>query len=242
MVKNYLVCAVRPVTDKWMNQRGSHLYDHYLEMYQIHLASFQHFVQETFETVLWTDPVANNEEYALANWKATVDLHNSEPCNIFWAGADTIMTQPTSIFSERFPEYRLFNYTDPKSHNEFPHYFNDDIMYYPHTTSREVWELGEQWWSNIENHPDRNWGFDQLRHNAMFWSQDIPESDRLHPKLAYQAMKLRFLSNQRAINNHNAWNGVDLNQAHIIHFHGSRGSEAVIHIMKQICSQLGIKI
>jgi len=242
MVKNYLVCAVRPVTDKWMNQRGSHLYDHYLEMYQIHLASFQHFVQEPFETVLWTDPVANNEEYALANWKATVDLHNSEPCNIFWAGADTIMTQPTSIFSERFPEYRLFNYTDPKSHNEFPHYFNDDIMYYPHTTSREVWELGEQWWSNIENHPDRNWGFDQLRHNAMFWSQDIPESDRLHPKLAYQAMKLRFLSNQRAINNHNAWNGVDLNQAHIIHFHGSRGSEAVIHIMKQICSQLGIKI
>jgi hypothetical protein len=136
----------------------------------------------------------------------------------------------------------LFNYTDPKNHNEFAHYFNDDVMYYPHTTSSEVWDLGEQWWSNIENHPDRNWGFDQLRHNAMFWSQDIPESDRLHPKLAYQAMNLRSLSDQRVIDAHNAWNGIALNQAHVIHFHGSRGSQAVISIMKEICSQLGIKI
>jgi len=241
MVKNYLVGAVRPVTDNWMNQASANLHADYSEMYQISLASFQHFVQEPFETVLWTDPVSNNEEYALANWKATVELRNSGPCNIFWAGADTIMVQPTSLFSDRFLEYRLFNYTDPKNHNEFPRYFNDDLMYYPHTTSDEVWELGEQWWSNIENHPNRNWGFDQLRHNAMFWSQDIPDSDRLHPKMAYQAMKIRSLTEQELID-HNSWNGININSAHILHFHGSRGSQAVIAIMKRLSNHFGIKI
>ena len=241
MVKNYLVCAVRPVTDNWMNQASANLHADYSEMYQISLASFQRFVQEPFETVVWTDPVANNEEYTLANWKATVALRNSGPCNIFWAGADTMMVQPTSLFSDRFLEYRLFNYTDPKNHTEFPRYFNDDIMYYPHTTSDEVWELGEQWWSNIENHPNRNWGFDQLRHNAMFWSQDIPDSDRLHPEMAYQAMKIRSLTEQELID-HNSWNGININSAHILHFHGSRGSQAVIAIMKRLSNHLGIKI
>jgi hypothetical protein len=241
MVKNYLVGAVRPVTDNWMNQASANLHADYSEMYRISLASFQRFVQEPFETVLWTDPVANNEEYTLANWKATVELRNSGPCNIFWAGADTMMVQPTSLFSDRFSEYRLFNYTDPKNHTEFPRYFNDDLMYYPHTTSDEVWNLGEQWWSNIENHPNRNWGFDQLRHNAMFWSQDIPDSDRLHPKLAYQAMKIRSLTEQELID-HNSWNGININSAHILHFHGSRGSQAVIAIMKRLSNHLGIKI
>ena len=241
MVKNYLVCAVRPVTDNWMNQASANLHADYSEMYQISLASFQRFVQEPFETVVWTDPVANNEEYTLANWKATVALRNSGPCNIFWAGADTMMVQPTSLFSDRFSEYRLFNYTDPKNHTEFPRYFNDDIMYYPHTTSDEVWELGEQWWSNMENHPNRNWGFDQLRHNAMFWSQDIPDSDRLHPEMAYQAMKIRSLTEQELID-HNSWNSININSAHILHFHGSRGSQAVIAIMKRLSNHLGIKI
>ena len=224
-----------------MNQASANLHADYSEMYQISLASFQRFVQEPFETVVWTDPVANNEEYTLANWKATVALRNSGPCNIFWAGADTMMVQPTSLFSDRFLEYRLFNYTDPKNHTEFPRYFNDDIMYYPHTTSDEVWELGEQWWSNIENHPNRNWGFDQLRHNAMFWSQDIPDSDRLHPEMAYQAMKIRSLTEQELID-HNSWNGININSAHILHFHGSRGSQAVIAIMKRLSNHLGIKI
>jgi len=241
MVKNYLVGAVRPVTDNWMNQASANLYSDYSEMYQISLASFQHFVQEPFETILWIDPVANNEEYALANWRATVELRNSGPCNIFWAGADTIMVQPTSLFSDRFSEYRLFNYTDPKNHNEFPRYFNDDLMYYPHTTSDKVWELGEQWWSNIENHPNRNWGFDQLRHNAMFWSQDIPESDQLHPEMAYQAMKLRSVD-ATVLAQHDQWNGISINSAHILHFHGSRGSHEVIAIMKQLSNYLGIKI
>jgi hypothetical protein len=108
--------------------------------------------------------------------------------------------------------------------------------------SPNVWKLGEEWLTQRETHPNRNWGFDQLRHNAMFWSQDILDSDRLHPEMAYQAIKLRSLSDQLMIDIHNEWNGIDINQAHMLHFHGSRGSQSVITIMKEICSQLGIKL
>ena len=130
MVKNYLVCAVRPIEDGWHLEKNQDLYAQYRQMYDLRLASFRKFVKEPFEAILWTDPVKNNDEYTIANWNAIKELWHKEPCNIFWAGADTLMTQPTSLFSDTFKEYRMFNYTDPKSHREFEHYFNDDIQYY----------------------------------------------------------------------------------------------------------------
>jgi hypothetical protein len=224
-----------------MDQSSTQLHLDYQEMYRLRLASFQHFVKEPFETILWTDPATNGDTCAYQNWLDIKDLWHREPCNIFWAGADTLMIRPTELFSDRFPEYRLFNYTDPKSHNECIHHFNDDIQYYPHTMLDHVWKLGEDWLEQRETHPDRNWGFDQLRHNAMFWNQDIDESDRLHPEMAYQAMRLRSLD-QNAITWHNEWNRISINQAHILHFHGSRGSQEVINIMRKISNQLGIKL
>ena len=241
MVKNYLVCSVRPISENWMGNDSSQLYLDYQEMYRLRLASFEHFVKEPFETILWTDTATNGDTCAYQNWLDIKELWNREPCNVFWAGADTLMIQPTELFSDRFTEYRLFNYTDPKSYRDFAHYFNDDIQYYPHTMSDDVWKLGEEWLTQRETHPDRNWGFDQLRHNAMFWNQDIDESDILHPEMAYQAMNLRVLA-QNVIDWHNDWNRISINQAHILHFHGSRGSQAVINIMREMCNQLAIKI
>ena len=239
MVKNYLVCAVRPIEDGWHLEKNKDLYAQYRQMYDLRLASFRKFVTEPFEAVLWTDPVKNNDEYTIANWQAIKELWHSEPCNIFWSGADTLMTQPTSLFSDRFKEYRMFNYTDPKTHREFQHYYNDDIQYYPHTMSKETWDLGEQLWSQREGHPDQFWGFDQNRHNAMFWSQGIPKEDWHHPELAYQAMKMRELS-QEVVEKHNEWNGIPLQYAHILHFHASRGSQQVIDLMRFICKEIGV--
>ena len=240
MVKNYLVCSVRPISENWMNQDSSQMHMDYQEMYRLRLASFEHFVKEPFEAVAWTDPATYSDTCTYQNWLDIKELWHKEPCNIFWAGADTLMIRPTELFSDKFPEYRLFNYTDPRSYGDFAHHFNDDIQYYPHTMSSDVWKLGEEWLTQRETHPDRNWGFDQLRHNAMFWSQDIPDSDRLHPEMAYQAMNLRSI-NSDVIGQHNGWNSLSIEQAHILHFHGSRGSQAVINIMKEICNQLGIQ-
>ncbi len=240
MVKNYLVCSVRCISENWMGTPSSQLYLDYQEMYHLRLASFEQFVKEPFEAVVWTDPATNCDTCTYQNWLDIKELWHREPCNIFWAGADTLMIKPTELFSDRFPEYRLFNYTEPRSYKDFTNHFNDDIQYYPHTMSDDVWELGEKWLAQRETHPDRNWGFDQLRHNAMFWSQDIPDSDRLHPEMAYQAMRLRTLD-PKVIEQHNRFNSLSMEQAHILHFHGSRGSQAVINIMKELCNQLGIQ-
>jgi hypothetical protein len=239
MVKNYLVCAVRPIEDGWHIEKNQDLYAQYRQMYDLRLASFRKFVAEPFEAVLWTDPVKNNDEYTVTNWNAIKELWHSEPCNVFWAGADTLMTQPTSLFSDKFKEYRLFNYTDPKSYRGYVNFFNDDIQYYPHTMSKETWDVGEQLWSVKEGHPDQFWGFDQLRHNEMFWSQGIPEEDWHHPELAYQAMSFRELT-QESVDQHNAWNGIPLQYAHILHFHASRGSQKVIDLMRFISKEIGV--
>lgn len=239
MVKNYLVCAVRPVTDNWMHRQDNTLYDCYNEMFKIRSASFKKFVQEPYEEIVWTEAVADNEQYTKQNWKQTQALKALGPCNIFWAGADTLMTKPTSLFGDRFREFRLFNYTEPRTHHQFPDYFNDDVLYYPHTMDEFVWNLGEFYWQGIEDHPDRKWGFDQLRHNAMFWSQNIERVDRFHPEMAYQAMNLRTLD-ASAVAWHDQWNGIKINDAHILHFHGSRNCHQALAVMRQICNQLGV--
>lgn len=239
MVKNYLICAVRPILDGWHIEKNQDLYNAYQRMYEFRSRSFSRFVQEPFEEIVFRAPVKNNDEYTIANWNDIKQLWHSEPCNIFWAGADTLMTQPTSLFSDRFSEYRLFNYTDPKSYRGFQHLFNDDIQYYPHTMSPETWDLGERIWALREGHPDQFWGFDQLRHNEMFWSQGIAEDDCFHPELAYQAMGIRTF-HPAEIEAHNKWNNLDIRQAHILHFHASRGSEQVINLMEHLCRNLGI--
>lgn len=241
MVKNYLVCAVRKITDGWHIEKSPELHEMYMQMYKLRLASFKKFVQEDFEPILWTETVKDNEEYTIANWQETVKLFNDHPCNIFWAGSDTLMVKPTSLFST-FKEYRMFNWSDPKTHLNFEDYFNDDIMYYPHTMQEKIWKIGETMWKYCKTDPDRNWGFDQRRHNIMFWTQDIPKQDRRHPELAYQSMWLRNLDKAEGIAWHNAWNQFDIRDAHILHFHGSRGSAQVIEVMKQACERLGVTV
>ena len=238
MVKNYLVCAVRPITGGWHLEKSQDLHEAYREMYELRLASFRRFCQEPFEAVLWTEPASGSDECTWANWNSIRDLWRAEPCNIFWAGADTFMTRPTDVFG-RFQGYRLFNWTDPKSYGEFTNYFNDDIQYYPHDMSQEIWDLGEMLWQNRQGHPDQHWGFDQLRHNRMFWRQNIPDSDRHHPEMAWQAMRMRSLD-AATVAWHEQWNQCAWDQAHILHFHASRGSRQVIDIMHTLSQQLGI--
>lgn len=239
MVKNYLVCAVRPIKEGWMNKSSSNLHHSYLELYKLSLASFKKFVIEPFEHILWTNPADNNFDYNSSNWNDIKSLWNDKQCNIFWAGADTIMIKPTSLYSNVFKEYRIFNYTDPKSHSNFPHYFNDDIQYFPHTMDKSVWDLGDNLMKQGETHPEKQWGFDQMRHNYMFWSQNIDITSRCHPAMAYQAQNMRNL-NPDVIEWHNKWNGLDINNANILHFHASRGTQDVYTLMKEITLKLGI--
>jgi len=241
-VKNYLVSAVRPIQNGWHMEKNQDLYKAYGEMYQMRLASFHKFCQEPFEAVLWTEPTNDNDTYTEANWKAIKELWHQEPCNIFWAGADTFMIRPTSLFGDRFKEFRLFNYTEPRNHREFQHHFNNDVMYFPHTMKKEIWELGQQYWDEQrETHPDRHWGFDQLRNNAMFWAQGIHEDDCLHPEMNYMCHNLRSDS-PAELEATRIWNsGLPIADANILHFCASRGSIQVVNMMKVLCQELEVK-
>lgn len=239
VIKNYLVSAVRPIRNGWHIEKNQDLYKNYEAMYRYSLSSFRHFVQEPFEAICFTDPVDDNDNYTLENWKAIKELWHREPCNIFWAGADTFMTQSTPLFDNDFKEYRLFNYTEPRQHREFNNHFNDDVQYFPHTMKEEIWQVGEKYWEQRDDHPDRHWGFDQLRHNAMFWAQDIPDTDRLHPYMNYMCMRMRDL-NPEAIQWHEEWNNCEFARAHILHFCASRGSESAVILMKWLCDTLGV--
>jgi hypothetical protein len=238
-IKNYLVSAVRHIRAGSLQEKDIGLSTRYYEMYKLSLASCKFFLEEDFEPIIFTDPCQDVYECTKLNWYAIKKLWMSEPCNIFWLGSDTLMVKPTTIFN-RFKEFRLFNYTDPKSYKNFSHYFNDDSRIFPHTMDPKVWELGEMWWENGETHPEKNWGFDQLRHNGMFWSQNIPNDDVFHPELNFLAMNLRSLHPQ-IIQWHEQWNNCAFDKAHILHFCASRGSEQVIHLMTQLCNQLEIK-
>ena len=237
MVKNYLVTAVRPIQAGSLMEKRTDLYLAYQEMWQMAVASYKKFITEPFEVVVWDEPVADVDTACMQNWYAMKELWHEQPCRILWVGADTLMIRPTTIFSDRFKEFRMFNHSDPRTHQKFLRYFNDDVRYYSNTMSAETWQLGEDYLKLRETAEDRHWGFDQNRHNAMFWSQDI--KDWYHPEMAYQAMNLRNL-NTDTVDWHDQWNGIQIDQAHILHFHASRGSRQVINIMKTFCDKLGI--
>lgn len=240
-MKNYIVSAVRPIQQGWHIEKNQDLYKNYRRMYDYSLASYRKFVEEPFEAILLEEPVANNYEHNKATWQFIYDLWHSEPCNILWAGADTFMTQPTSLFTG-FKEYRLFNYTDPRSFGSFEHHFNDDVQLYPHSMSEDTWQVGLDFWQQGNTDPSLlEWGFDQLRHNAMFWSQEIDDNDRLKPHLNYLCMNMRSLDDH-VVAWHEQWNRCEFYRAHILHFCASRGSESVIKIMEELSKQLGIQL
>ena len=239
-MKNYLVGAVRPVSKTWgywktQQEESIALQEHkkYEDMYKISRASARKFLQGEWEEIKFTAPVLDARLYQIAQWYVIKELWHREPCNILAMGADTLFTKPTEIFG-RFDHMMMFNYTDPKTHAEFEHYLNDDIRYYPATMDSKVWSLGEQKMGEWFTHKEGNWGWGQLVHNYQFWSQGLGIEQALHPELAWQAFSL----NQ---SHSDSWNGIPLNDAHVLHFHGSRNSDSRVDIMSTLAKQLDIE-
>lgn len=240
-MKNYLVGAVRPVSTTWgywktQEEEAQALLGHkkYEDMYCISRASARKFLAGDWEEVKFTAPVRDARMYQIAQWYVIKELWHREPCNILAMGADTLFIKPTEVFG-RYNRMMMFNYTDPKTHTEFPHYFNDDIRYYPADMDPEVWSVGERAMEGWFTHAEGNWAWGQLIHNYQFWSQDIKVEDVLDPTMAWQAFSL----NQQ---HGNAWNGCDVNQAHILHFHGSRDADPRVQVMTNLATQIGINI
>ena len=238
-MKNYLVGAVRPSIKIWnpwtgqgddVNQQSNLTI--YNEMYDISRASAKKFLAGTWQEIKHTAPVLDARMFQIAQWYMIKELWFQEPCNILIMGADTMFLRPTEIFGQ-FKEMRMFNYTDPKTHPEHPHNFNDDIRYYPATMDPAVWDLGERLMSQWFSHAESDWACGQHIHNHMLWSQGVSVEEMLKPQLAWQAMG----SNDQEATN---WNKCAYHEAHILHLHGSRNNQNRRDVMKQLAQHLEI--
>lgn len=239
-MKNYVIwtnCDVKETAAKFGIQPCGNAINRaaYDIMFQISLASARRFLAGDWEPLVFTDAAETRVHLFQANWQRIWDIWHDEPCNVLYLDSDTMFLRPTEIFG-RFAEFRLFNWTDPKSKGCYTDYFNAGVRYYPVTISKEIWQIGhdlaQSWNLDI-------WDQEQLIFNEMFWQQDIDAADRRHPELNWQGM---LLSRGVARQAHDDWNQWPINQAHIIHVHGSRHAVNTAAVMQQACNQLGIKL
>lgn len=241
-IKNYLVSSIFDIkTTQWAwtdraNERD--IKTSYQRMYDVSLSTFKHFLAGEYEVKFWTGEVEHPTFVARKNWDLIRELWHNEPCNILWHGPDTQMIKPTDIF-DKYKNFELFSYTDPKSFGDVPHYFNNDIRYFPATMNPAVWELGDELVKNWNtSNTDHGWNYEQVMHNKMFWSQGYTIDTALRPDIVYQAQWLP--NTQQVKEQQDVWNGGKLEDAHIIHWHGSRNAELKLSAMRDVAQQTGV--
>ena len=253
MVKNYLVGAVRPVIKMWYpgpngvsadNPRWNIALQEYNEMYDVSRDSARKFLAGDWEEIKYTAPVLNAKLYQIGQWYMIKELWFREPCNILIATADTMFVRPTEIFG-KFDEFRLFNYTDPRGHHDLiqygqGHYFNNSVAYYPATMSNQTWELGERRMADWFTHDQADWDCGQLIDNHMFWSQEMPEEQRLRPDLNW-FMGQREIT-ETSLQLSQQWNNnCPFDITKIIHVAGSRGAGLAARLMKDMAKHIGLE-
>ena len=224
----------------WFEDRSSEgdLYDWYMKMHDISLRTFEKHLQGDWEFVFFNKEVENIQEVFKDHFFEIYDIWKQGDCNILYCGPDNIMMKPTEFFGQ-YDDFRMFNYTDPKSSEEPNHYniqhqhfFNADVRYYPSTMSQDIWDMGLEM---AENWDFDSWNTEQFILNKMLWDQEGRTIENtLDPTVAYQGHQL-FLDNweQRKAYS-NEWNTCDLKQAHIIHLHGSRNAPRKFALMEKL--------
>jgi hypothetical protein len=148
------------------------------------------------------------------------------------------MMKETDIFGMH-DDFRMFNYTDPKSSEEPNHYnvqhkhfFNADVRYYPSTMSQDIWDMGLEM---AENWDFNSWNTEQFILNKMLWEQDGRRIENtLDPKMAYQGHMLYLEDWEGTKEYSNQWNGCYLADARIVHLHGSRNAPKKLALMQEL--------
>jgi len=237
-MSNLLCMAVSKIaTDDKLEYNKNLGADNTFKLYEAMSEIVQHsaetFIQEDFETVVFEDEVTSYQEIFHKNFENVYETWQEEgPNNILFLDCDTLVVAPVKVFGE-FDRFQLFNYTDPKTlsgddaNNKYglkhEHYLNAGCRYYPDTMTKEVWDLG---WSYASDWDYDIWGTEQIIFNEMMYSQDRDYKTWLRPDMNYQAMNLPFnnIDNKQIFDYLNNWNGIDFNDAKILHLHGTRGA------------------
>lgn len=238
-VKNFLVqtlIRVKSTNYGWKDRADEgDLYSLYKQLQLLSKSSYRHFLQGDWEYVLLEAEVDNVLEVFKYNFKQIDDLRKKHgPCNILFGGLDTQMLKPTEMFG-RWDNFMMFNYTDPRANTLFPDNFNCDVRYYPSNMDEAWWEFTLEEEAKI-----KVWEDEQNIYNAMLWSQGLVPQDVLHPELAYQGFMMANHTHNREAGD--GWNGIKFDDAHIVHWHSSRGAQNRINTMTTLANQLGIPL
>lgn len=248
MVKNYLVGShyrVKETKWSWKDTADEgDQYELYKRMYQLSRASIFNFLDDEYEEICFQDTIEHIGEAAKLGWRYLRELWESEPCNLLILGPDCQMVKPTKIFNQ-FDEFRMFNWTDPKSNDgnntwsvKIPNYFNGDMMYFPHNMKKELWEMYDELHRSWEtDNTTKTWGNDQIIANIMFWSQNIPWEQAHRPDLFYQA---QWIPHWASLEQQDQWNQFKSTDAHIIHWHASRHVPTKLAAMENVNKVLNI--
>lgn len=237
-MKNYLVKSVYQVTDPdWKVVDRSHeknLFENYIAMHQLSVASYKNFLGGDWELKFFTGRVDNiNQAFEKTFW-AIYKLWISEPCNILYTDPDTMAINHVNPWGQ-YNNFMMFNYTDPRQlvtsnvyNKTYNNFFNAGVRYFPSTMTHETWDRGidiaQQWdYSTYDT--------EQIVLNEMLWSQGLDVAQVLDPVMAWQGFS-------PDINYCNQWNNLAFQQAKILHFHSSRGSDSRLETMKDLAQQL----
>lgn len=248
-VKNYVVCAHRRIkSTKWVwkdTKDEGDIYETYRQMCIHSLSSAKKFLEGDWEYILFDEEIESINDAMPLNNDRVYELWHREPCNILWVGPDVQFVKPTKIFDE-FNEFRLFNWTDPKSWNEpnqynksFDNLFNNDLQYYPHNMNTNLWTLERGMrteWDNGDGMGSYN--NQQIIHNTMFWSQALPWEEAHRPELFYQAQWLPW----HPVETQDEWNACKYQDAQVVHWHSSRHSPTKLECMQQVNEALGVEL
>jgi hypothetical protein len=236
-MKNYLIKGLHRIdSTKWWPGRDradeGDLFAHYTQMARLSEASFLHNLLGDWEYIKLESKANDVNHVFRQQFRAIWNIWSAEPCNIFYCGADTQLIKPTEVFG-KYKHFLMFNYTDPKQLDEHAHFLNADVRYYPAEMDRAMFE---QALIDVANATE--WNNDQKLYNRMVWSQGLTPEQVIDPKMAYQGPWLPGGAQEKEFTDN--WNGCRLEDANLVHWHGSRNAPAKLSLMQSINDQLGI--
>jgi hypothetical protein len=240
-MKNYLIKGLHrigskewwPGSDRSAEESGDHdLYYYYEKMAQLSEASFFQNLLGDWEYIKLESVATDVNHVFRQQFRAIWDIWSSEPCNIYYCGSDVQVLKPVEVFGQ-YKHFMMFNYTDPKTLDEIEHFLNADIRYYPVEMDRAMFETALGQLSTCTE-----WNGDQKLYNHMVWDQGLAPEQVIDPTMAYQGPWLPGDEERQRFTD--MWNGCSLNDARIVHWHGSRHAPAKLHLMQSINDHLGI--
>ena len=240
-MKNYLIKGLHRIgsTEWWPGSDRSteetidgDLYYYYSKMATLSEASFFHNLQGDWEYIKLESVAKDVNHVFRQQFRAIWNIWSAESCNIYYCGSDVQVLKPVEVFGQ-YQHFMMFNYTDPKTLDEIEHFLNADIRYYPAEMDRALFE---QALAKIDD--CTYWNGDQKLYNHMVWDQGLSPDQVIDPTMAYQGPWLPGTPEAKEFTD--TWNGCRLEDANIVHWHGSRHAPSKFDLMQSINDQLGI--